>query len=78
MANKNFKVKNSITIPEPLAVTEGGTGQTSATNALNALLPVQTDNSGKYLSTDGTNTSWGAITVPTQDPNPQIFMIMGA
>ncbi len=26
MANKNFKVKNGITIPEPLALTDGGTG----------------------------------------------------
>jgi hypothetical protein len=78
MANKNFKVKNGITIPEPLALTEGGTGQTSANNALNALLPSQTDQSGKYLSTDGTDTSWVSVTVPTQDPNPQIFMIMGA
>lgn len=61
MADKNFKVKTSITSPTPIAITEGGTGQTSANNALNAILPVQTDNSGKYLSTDGTNTSWGTI-----------------
>ena len=26
MANKNFKVKNGITILEPLALTEGGLG----------------------------------------------------
>lgn len=61
MADKNFKVKSSITIPTPLAASEGGTGQTSLTNALNAMLPVQTSNSGKYLTTDGTNTSWATI-----------------
>lgn len=60
MANKNFKVKNSITIPEPLALTEGGTGQTSATNALNALLPVQSSAASKFLQSDGTNVSWVA------------------
>lgn len=60
MANKNFKVKNGITIPEPLAITDGGTGQTSAQNALNALLPVQTSASSKFLQSDGTNVSWVA------------------
>ena len=78
MADKDFKVKAGIDLATPLPIIDGGTGQTSANNALNAILPTQTDNSGKYLSTDGTNTSWGTITVPTQDPNPQIFMIMGA
>ena len=45
-----------------LPIDKGGTGQTSATNALNALLPVQTDNSGKYLTTDGTNSAWAQVT----------------
>ena len=38
-------------------------------------LPSQTGNSGKYLTTNGTAASWAAITT---DPNPQIFMLMGA
>ena len=38
-------------------------------------LPTQTGNSGKYLTTDGTNASWATITT---DPNPQIFMLMGS
>lgn len=62
MADKNFKVKTSITSPTPIALTEGGTGQTSANNALNALLPLQTSASGKYLTSDGTSSSWGTIT----------------
>jgi hypothetical protein len=36
----------------------GGTGQTTANAAFNALAPSQTGNTGKYLTTDGTNTSW--------------------
>jgi len=43
-------------------VANGGTGQTSTTAAINALLPTQATNSGKYLTTDGTNTSWGTVT----------------
>jgi hypothetical protein len=41
-------------------VANGGTGASTATGAINALLPSQTGNSGKVLSTDGTNTSWTA------------------
>ena len=41
-----------------LAIGSGGTGQTSANAALNALIPNQATNSGKFLTTDGTNTSW--------------------
>ena len=41
-----------------VAIANGGTGQTTANAAFNALAPSQTGNSGKYLTTDGTNTSW--------------------
>ncbi len=41
-----------------LPIGNGGTGQTTANNALNAFLPSQTSNSGKFLTTDGTNSSW--------------------
>lgn len=44
-----------------LPIANGGTGQTTATAATNALLPSQTSNSGKYLTTDGTNTSWATV-----------------
>jgi len=37
---------------------KGGTGQTTANSSLNALLPSQASNTGKVLSTDGSNTSW--------------------
>src|SRR3989344_506859 len=41
-----------------IGVSYGGTGATTATGAINALLPSQTLQSGKFLSTDGTNASW--------------------
>jgi len=45
-----------------LAITNGGTGATTASTAAAALLPSQTSNSGKYLTTDGSGTlSWGTV-----------------
>jgi hypothetical protein len=41
-----------------LPIANGGTGQSTANAALNALLPTQTSNSGKVLTSDGANTSW--------------------
>lgn len=41
-----------------VAIANGGTGQTTANAALNALLPAQASNNTKLLSTDGTNASW--------------------
>jgi len=49
---------NDHTISGTIAISNGGTGQTTATAAINALLPSQASQSGKVLSTDGTNTSW--------------------
>lgn len=42
----------------PLDIAYGGTGQTTANDALNALLPAQAGHAGEVLSTDGTDTSW--------------------
>jgi len=50
-----------------LAVADGGTGASTATAALNNLLPSQTSNANKYLQTDGTNASWDAVTLSTAD-----------
>lgn len=44
-----------------LGITKGGTGQTTANAALNALLPTQSSNINKFLKTDGTNTAWTPI-----------------
>ena len=37
----------------------------SSTSAFNNIAPSQSGNSGKYLTTNGTNTSWGTVTIPT-------------
>ena len=42
-----------------VSIAKGGTGQTTANAGFNALAPSQTGNSGKVLTTNGTNTSWG-------------------
>jgi hypothetical protein len=44
-----------------LPIANGGTGATSAISAFNALAPSQTGNSGYYLTTNGTNASWAAV-----------------
>ena len=46
-----------------LPIASGGTGQTTANAAFNALAPSQSTNSGKYLTTDGTNTSWATLSI---------------
>ena len=45
-----------------LPISAGGTGQTSATNAINALLPVQNGSTVNYaIQSDGTNINWGKL-----------------
>ena len=63
----NFYELQAANLTGTLAIANGGTGQTSASAALNALLPSQTSNANKYLQTDGTNSSWDAISLSTAD-----------
>lgn len=49
---------NATTIP----INKGGTGQITAPLAINALLPSQSDHTGKYLTTNGTVASWAVVT----------------
>ena len=51
------------------------TDGTTASWATVDALPDQTGNAGKYLTTDGSTASWESVAT---DPNPQIFMMMGA
>ena len=48
----------TITIGGTLNISSGGTGANTATDAINALLPVQANNVGKLLSTNGNTISW--------------------
>ena len=52
----------TITLTGTLGIANGGTGQTTASGAINALLPSQTGNAGKFLTTDGSTTNWAAMT----------------
>ena len=56
----------TITLAGTLAIANGGTGQTTAANAINALLPTQTSQTGRYLTTNGTVASWADV--PTGTP----------
>lgn len=58
---------SSLALGAALPLTSGGTGQTTANAAFNALAPVQTTASGKYLKSDGTNTAWDQIDISTAD-----------
>lgn len=52
----------NISSTSALAITNGGTGQTSANNALNALLPIQNGGTINYtIQSDGTNVSWAKV-----------------
>lgn len=48
-----------------LGIAYGGTGQTTANAAFNALAPSQATNSGKFLTTNGTDTSWATVSIPS-------------
>lgn len=45
----------------PLAPSNNLSDVSSTTTARNNILPSQTSNSGKFLTTDGTNASWGSV-----------------
>ena len=66
----NLSSTNAIAGTLPIG--SGGTGSTTATSAINALLPSQTSNGGKYLTTDGTTASWGTVSASPGGSNGQI------
>lgn len=62
--NALYSTSSSALTAGTLPIAAGGTGQTTANAAFNALAPSQTSNSGKYLTTNGTDTSWGTVASP--------------
>jgi hypothetical protein len=60
---------NSTTIPSSKTLV--------ATDSTQYVVPSQTGNSGKYLTTDGTTSSWAAVNVSAIDDN-YILALMGA
>lgn len=67
----------ALALTGTLAVANGGTGQTSQSAAINALLPTQTGNSGKVLTTNGTAASWGVVAPAFTVIKPRIFSSNG-
>lgn len=51
----------TLTLDGVLAITNGGTGQTTASGAINALVPSQTGNNGRFLTTNGAVVSWASV-----------------
>ena len=79
---ENNTVSLTLGVNGTLPIANGGTGQTTANAAFNALAPSQTGNSGKYLTTNGTNTSWatnplGDVVGPASATNNGIALFDG-
>lgn len=51
----------NVTSTSALPINQGGTGQTTAGNALNALLPLQTGNTNYFLQTNQVTTQWSKV-----------------
>lgn len=60
-----IQLNQAAAVSGALGIANGGSGQTTANAALNAFLPSQSGNSGKYLTTNGTDSSWAASGAPT-------------
>lgn len=66
--NTSFaQVALTTDISGTLPVANGGTGQSNANAAFNALAPSQASANGNYLKSNGTNTSWDQIDISTSD-----------
>ena len=63
----NFYDLQAQSLTGTLPIANGGTGQVTANAAFNALAPSQTSANGKYLKSDGTNSSWDQIDIGTGD-----------
>jgi len=46
-----------------------------ATDSTAFVVPSQTSNSGKYLTTDGTTSSWGTVTIPPAGADEQLIVM---
>jgi hypothetical protein len=63
----NFYDLQAQNLTGTLAIAKGGTGQTTANAAFNALAPSQSGANGRYLKSNGTDTSWDALDISTGD-----------
>tara|TARA_R100000234_G_scaffold40458_1_gene24233 strand:+ start:2962 stop:3720 length:759 start_codon:yes stop_codon:yes gene_type:complete len=67
-SNAAIDLSKLATATLPNGITVSASNISDLTAFLNSILPTQSSNSGKYLTTNGTNTSWGAITFPSNSP----------
>lgn len=58
----NTATTGAIVLDGILNISHGGTGAATANEAFNNLVPSQITNEGKYLTTNGANTSWSSVT----------------
>tara|TARA_Y100000114_G_scaffold120689_1_gene115728 strand:- start:280 stop:1035 length:756 start_codon:yes stop_codon:yes gene_type:complete len=65
-SNAAIDLSKLATATLPNGITISASNISDLTTFLNSILPSQSGNSGKYLKTNGTNTSWG--TIPTNTP----------
>lgn len=65
-------------LTSPVGIADGGTGQTSAANAINALLPSQGGNTGEVLFTDATNPAWATGIAYTAASQSTVFTPTGS
>lgn len=67
----------NIILAGTLNISNGGTGATTATGAITALLPSQSGQNGKFLVTDGSVASWSdiaAVTIDTPTINQPVIV----
>ena len=81
-ASDTYTFPRAVAMSVPLPVSSGGTGAATANTALNALLPSQSSQSGKFLTTDGTDTSWataggGSSTLTIQNKTAAYTVVAG-
>ena len=63
-SNGPITSSGTITLDGVLSIAHGGTGATTATGAIDNLLPPQTGLPGTFLYTDGSTVSWQPVTGP--------------
>ncbi|MBU6231410.1 hypothetical protein KGP36_01975, partial [Patescibacteria group bacterium] len=72
------KAGTAASVTGTVAIANGGTGQTTANAALNALLPSQTSKNHQFIQTDGTNASWAAVNFDRVPTSAAIFSAVTA
>jgi hypothetical protein len=65
-----FSGNNKVTTSGVLPIAQGGTGATTASEAINLLVPPQSGNFGKVLTTNGDTVEWGVASGGGGIPDP--------